>query len=159
MKQPTSTRFRVIVIILTAAMIAFALIHSAMPAEISAQESAGVLELLAQFLKSVGLESALTDHIVRKLAHFAEYTAIGVLLTSCAYSFDRLRPFRYTTTVLFAGLATAVTDETIQLFSEGRSGQITDVLLDFSGVLLGFAAALAFYIIYIKLKTRGKKHE
>ena len=37
---------------------------------------------------------------------------------------------------LFAGLAVAVTDETIQIFS-GRGSQVLDVVLDFSGALTG----------------------
>ena len=36
------------------------------------------------------------------------------------------------------GMAIPFTDETIQLFVEGRSGQIGDVWLDMSGVLAGF---------------------
>lgn len=38
---------------------------------------------------------------------------------------------------LFSGLLVALTDETIQLFVPGRSGQVTDVWLDFLGILAG----------------------
>ena len=44
------------------------------------------------------------------------------------------------TGTLFAAMLAAVTDETIQLFSAGRSGQITDVWLDFAGAALGYLA-------------------
>ncbi|MED9968716.1 MAG: VanZ family protein [Ruminococcus sp.] len=152
-----SKRFTVIVFTLTIAVIAFAFIHSSMPAEASKEESEGVLDFLVNFLKGIGISAELTDHIVRKAAHFAEYTAMGILFTSCAYCFDRKKPYRYTPQIMLAGLSTAVIDETIQLNVEGRAGMITDVLLDFSGIVTGFAAALAFYIIYYKIKSRKQK--
>ncbi len=51
---------------------------------------------------------------------------------------------------MFCGLATAVCDETIQLNVEGRAGMITDVLLDFSGVIFGTLIMLFIFLIYKK---------
>lgn len=151
-KSQTSMRFRIIIFILTAGMIAFAFIHSSMPANLSSEESESVMSVLQYILNFLGFSAELTDHIVRKAAHFAEYTAIGMLLVSCAYSFSRTKPYRYYSQILFAGLATAVIDETIQLNVEGRSGQITDVLLDFSGVITGAVFMLLVYMIYRKIR-------
>ena len=151
-KSQTSMRFRVIIFILTAGMIAFAFIHSSMPADLSSEESESVMGVLQYILNFLGFSAELTDHIVRKTAHFAEYTAIGMLLVSCAYSFSRTKPYRYYSQILFAGLATAVIDETIQLNVAGRSGQITDVLLDFSGVITGAVFMLLVYMIYRKIR-------
>ena len=151
-KSQTSMRFRVIIFILTAGMIAFAFIHSSMPADLSSEESESVMGVLQYILNFLGFSAELTDHIVRKAAHFAEYTAIGMLLVSCAYSFSRTKPYRYYSQILFAGLATAVIDETIQLNVAGRSGQITDVLLDFSGVITGAFFMLLVYMIYRKIR-------
>lgn len=151
-KSHTSMRFRVIVFILTAGMIALAFIHSSMPADLSSEESESVMGVLQYILNFLGFSAELTDHIVRKTAHFAEYTAIGMLLVSCAYSFSRTKPYRYYSQILFAGLATAVIDETIQLNVAGRSGQITDVLLDFSGVITGAVFMLLVYMIYRKIR-------
>lgn len=148
----SSMRFRVIVFILTIGMIAFAFIHSSMPADLSSEESESVMGVLQYILNFLGFSAELTDHIVRKAAHFAEYTAIGMLLVSCAYSFSRTKPYRYYSQILFAGLATAVIDETIQLNVAGRSGQITDVLLDFSGVITGAVFMLLVYMIYRKIR-------
>ena len=148
----SSMRFRVIVFILTIGMIAFAFIHSSMPADLSSEESESVMSVLQYILNFLGFSAELTDHIVRKAAHFAEYTAIGMLLVSCAYSFSRTKPYRYYSQILFAGLATAVIDETIQLNVAGRSGQITDVLLDFSGVITGAVFMLLVYMIYRKIR-------
>lgn len=79
-KSQTSMRFRVIIFILTAGMIAFAFIHSSMPADLSGEESESVMAALQYILDFLGFSAELTDHIVRKAAHFAEYTAIGMLL-------------------------------------------------------------------------------
>lgn len=151
-KSQTSMRFRVIVFILTAGMIAFAFIHSSMPADLSGEESESVMDFLQYIFNFFGFNAELTDHIVRKAAHFTEYTAIGMLLVCCAYSFSRTKPYRYYSQILFAGLATAVCDETIQLNVPGRSGQITDVLLDFSGVITGAVIMLIFYSVYRKIR-------
>lgn len=152
-----SKRFTIIVFILTAAVIAFAFVHSSMPAVVSQDESEGVLDFLTAFFRGIGISAELTDHIVRKAAHFVEFTAMGMLFTLCAYSYDRFKPYRYTPQIMLAGLSTAVIDETIQLNVEGRAGMIKDVLLDFSGVVTGFALMLAFCIVYIKLRKRKNK--
>lgn len=154
MKSIASTRFRIIIITLTALMIAFVFIHSLLPATVSDQESEGVLDFIYNILTSIGINAEINNHIIRKLAHFTEFTALGMMLTSCAYSFNRFKPYKYSVHIFFAGLCTAVIDETIQLFVEGRSGQITDVLLDFSGIVTGTAIMILFYIIYIRIRKR-----
>ena len=50
------------------------------------------------------------------------------------------------------GLLTALTDETIQMFSDGRSSQLTDVWLDFSGVCSGVFAALLVLTFFHMMK-------
>ena len=97
------------------------------------------------------------DHPVRKTAHAAEYAVLG-LLTAGAYigGWNLLRAFKvnYKKTVnvrdgrekmsISRGIvipwwvittAYAGTDELHQLFVPGRSGQVSDVLLDSAGAL------------------------
>lgn len=64
-----SMRFRIIMFVLTASVIAFAFIHSSMPSVESAQESESVLDFVTVILKLFGIEPNLSDHIIRKLAH------------------------------------------------------------------------------------------
>ena len=87
------------------------------------------------------LAQRLTMHIVRKMAHFCEYTLEGFLLMLCMRVYSR-RPLRHITVPMLAGVLTALTDETIQIFSPGRSSQVTDVWLDSAGVLAGILTAL-----------------
>ncbi|MGN1030789.1 MAG: VanZ family protein [Butyricicoccaceae bacterium] len=116
----------------------FIFYHSLQSGEASAQASGRMLALLNTLLGWLPL--TLTDHIVRKCAHFFEFSVLGFLLYgSCA---DRRR-------IPLFGILIPCADELIQLFSDGRSSQLSDVLLDCSGVLFGvlcFAAARALMI-------------
>lgn len=139
-------------ILITAGLIAFAFIHSSMPADASAEESEAVMGFLQNILNALGFSANLTDYIVRKSAHFCEYTAIGMFLMNTAYAFNRIRPYKFYIQVLFVGLMTAVIDEAIQLNVAGRSGQITDVLLDFSGIVFGSVIMLIIQAVYKKIR-------
>lgn len=148
----SSKRFRVILLILIAAATAFVFIHSSMPADVSGEESEGVLKFIKNLFKFFGIDVALTDHIVRKAAHFIEFSVLGALLMSCAYSYNKTRPLKYCSQILFFGLAIPVADEAIQLNVEGRSGQITDVLLDFSGVIFGALVMFIVFAVYRRIR-------
>lgn len=148
--------FRLIMILLTAGLIAFAFMHSSMNADESGAESAVTMGFLQNILNALGINIELTDHIVRKLAHFAEYSAIGIMLMSTAYAFNKSRPYVFYTHILFAGLFTAVIDEAIQLNVPGRAGMITDVLLDFSGVVTGTVVMLILLTIYKAVRKKGR---
>lgn len=76
----------------------------------------------------------LVHFLVRKAAHFTEYFILGVLL-SLTIREAKWRKVLLAPWVL--GTLVAFCDETIQLFSDGRAGQVTDVMLDSSGVFTG----------------------
>ena len=80
-------------------------------------------------------------HFIRKLAHFCEYALEGFLLMLCLRVYTR-HFVRHMSWPILGGLLTALTDETIQLFSPGRSSQVLDVWLDFLGVLAGLLVGL-----------------
>ncbi len=81
------------------------------------------------------------DHPVRKLAHLAEYTVLGILLMGFFTDFRR-KPGKWIRHAWIAGTVYAVTDEFHQLFVQGRSGQVSDVILDSGGVFAGILLAL-----------------
>ena len=119
-------RFR-IWLVLSCAWLAVIFWHSSMPAAVSNSESLGVLSVLRTVFPW------LTNHLVRKMAHFSAFAVLGVLWTGTfrnAKNFTLFKPFGLC-------LLAAVSDETLQLFVAGRSGQLSDVWLDFSGVLFG----------------------
>ena len=115
--------------------------HSMMPLAVSSEESLAITKLIQPVLHYKGDILAL-DHIIRKLAHFTEYSILGIELCLLLKG----RSYRFPKTIA-AGAMIAAIDETIQIFS-GRGAMITDVLLDTSAVL--FVSILIFII--------GRKH-
>ena len=149
-------------VIFTAALIAciwFIFSNSMAVADVSSVSSGRVLQLLQAVLRRLGmpgLAQRLTMHIVRKMAHFCEYTLEGFLLMLCMRVYSR-HPLRHITVPMLAGVLTTLTDETIQLFSQGRSSQVTDVWLDSAGVLAGILAALLLMGLWRLLFHHRKK--
>ena len=84
----------------------------------------------------------LAHFLIRKAAHFTEYFILGILMSLT------IREAKWNLSWLKAwmlGTGAACCDETIQLFSDGRAGQITDVMLDSSGVLTGCILIIVWY--------------
>ena len=137
---------RVIFTLALIGCIAFIFSNSMAVASVSSHSSGRVLTLLQGILRRLGhpgLAARLTQHFVRKLAHFCEYTLEGFLLMLCMRVYSR-HPLRHISVPMLGGVLTALADETIQLYSPGRSSQVTDVWLDSVGVLAGILAALVF---------------
>ena len=106
--------------------ICFIFSNSLQPAAASAQASGRILELLSTLM--AGFPLTLTDHIVRKSAHFFEFSVLGFLLRG---GIGRRMPLPV------VGALIPCMDEGLQLLSDGRSARLSDVLLDCSGVLFG----------------------
>ncbi len=88
------------------------------------------------------------QHPLRKLAHFTEFTALGFLFLLDVRVFLGFYGIKNFITALLSGLFYAGTDEIHQLVVSGRSGEFLDVMIDFSGVLLGcLIATLCLFII------------
>ena len=88
------------------------------------------------------------NRIVRKLAHLTEFTILGGVL----YAILR-RYIEYGTVAktIGVGIVIASLDEFIQLFSLGRSSQLSDVLIDTIGIIIGISVVkLAYYISHDK---------
>lgn len=147
-KISDKTKKALILLVIIISVIAFIFINSFQNAEASSNASAKVVEILS---KVFGDDIGNKTHIIRKLAHFVEYSVLGIAL-SIIKSF--VKDSRYNiTTSLFIGLLVALIDETIQLFSIGRSGELGDVWIDFCGVLFGIA------LICLIKRTKNKKIE
>ena len=122
----------VIFTFITLLWVAFIFFNSLMNGAASEKESGFVLE----FIRNLLGEDSISGTLVRKAAHFTEYFILGLLLTKTLWEYKQ-KIWSYITVPLFFGLFTAVCDESIQLFSAGRSGQVSDILLDFSGMVTG----------------------
>lgn len=139
--------------------IAFIFSHSLAPGEQSDIESTKVQGVLQFILDSIGLSSiGISHHFVRKMAHFIEFFLLGVLLTGVIRSFTR-HLIRYLSIGLFLGLLIPVWDEFIQSFVGGRSSQVSDVLLDFGGVVCGTVLCCAGTALWDRHKRQRYKIE
>lgn len=125
--------------------------HSMQPAVVSEQESAGWLEILSRIVPFITNDDY-GMFIVRKAAHFTEYAILGVLLALELAYFVKGWIRRFFEPLTFA-LEASFIDETIQLFVEGRSGQISDMWIDTAGAALGILITLA--IIGNRRSKRG----
>ena len=165
--QNHKTNYRIITALLLILWVTFIFSNSMDNADASTLKSGAVLALLRRILGSEG--AALTEFIVRKTAHFTEFAIEGILLLSVVKGYNMgttrqgvhkcIRTAEEYLTQLEETLGfaqkyrnvcdlcdklTALTDETIQLFSLGRSSQVTDVWIDFAGVVTG--TLLAFLV-------------
>lgn len=151
--------FRVLFTAALAATVYFIFSNSLEIARESSARSQQVMELLNSLLGRVGL-GPLSEHFVRKLAHFCEFSLLGFWFMLCLRVYTR-HFVRHVSWPLFFGLLTAVIDETIQLYVPGRSSSVKDVLLDFSGVLTGLFIALLILLFFrlCRLALRGLERE
>ena len=88
------------------------------------------------------------NRIIRKLAHLTEFTILGGVLYVVLH-----RYIEYGTVVktIVVGIVIASLDEFIQLFSLGRSSQLSDVLIDTVGIIIGISVVkLTYYISHDK---------
>lgn len=117
---------------------------------VSSLSSQRVLRLLQRLFTKLHMQSVagiLTEHIVRKLAHFCEYMLEGFWLMLCLRVYTR-RFVRHISWPILIALLTAVCDETLQLFSAGRSSQLTDVWIDFGGAMAGLLVGLFVLCVF-----------
>ncbi len=141
--------WRVIFTAVLIGCIAFIFSNSMKIGAVSEGASGHAMSLLQRVLVRLGMPGIaqhLTQRIVRKLAHFCEFALEGFSLMLCVRAYTR-RFVRYTCWAMLGGLLTALADETIQLYSPGRSSQVTDVWLDFAGILAGIIAAIVLLLL------------
>lgn len=127
--------------------------NSLVPGTGSGSISLAVMHAVRSVLDALSLPSAwVTNFVVRKTAHFTEYAVLGMLATN---TFDPGRTrerFRIAAMCLLLVLVPSI-DETIQLFIDGRSGQVTDALLDCCGAATG--VVLSYVVSHMLHRGQG----
>ena len=125
--------------------------NSLMPGEVSGAISNWVKELLANLLPMGPEEEDGGGHLIRKLAHFTEFAALGATLGWIFGMLNKgkIRPFVY-------GVLAASMDETIQHFVPDRGPSGKDVLLDSCGVLTRIVLLYAGHTYFKKIRRKTK---
>lgn len=131
---------------------------SAQAAPQSSEQSMGIVKIIKSFAEKVATSAKNLDisfwenveRSLRKLAHGFIYFVLGILalnfMINCNVKRKKLMS-------LGICLLYAISDEVHQLFVPGRSGQISDVFVDFTGSILG---VLLFAILYFYVCSRRK---
>lgn len=144
----TEKRMRICVTLLILNL-AFIWGNSLLPGEVSGTISDWVKELIAKLLPG---DSPVTSGggLLRKIAHFTEFTALGLVLRWLFGMLQKgkLWPFLW-------GAAAACIDETIQMFVPDRGPGLKDVCIDCCGVLMGMIL-LNFGYTYLKKRSANQ---
>lgn len=131
---------RLFPLVITILIMAFIFLQSALPADLSKEESNLIVQALIEFLH---VDPKILSFAVRKCAHFTEYLLLGLSLFATVREYDPVRLERneqWQRTALLSwgiGALFALTDEVHQAFVPGRSCEIRDMLIDSCGVAAG----------------------
>lgn len=113
--------------------------NSLMPGELSSAFSKLIGRILTFLLGGeMNVVEGQGQGLLRKIAHFTEFSILGVLLSWWVRMLWTSR-WKLLLLPLLCGAAAACIDETIQLFIPGRGPGVRDVLIDTAGVVLGIA--------------------
>ena len=105
---------------------------SSFDANNSSNQSNFIVDIVVNILKIDNIE--LLSLIIRKLAHFTEYFILGILVINM---FNRNNiSNKYLISIILC-IIYACTDEVHQFFVPGRSCQVTDVIIDSMGSIMG----------------------
>lgn len=115
----------------------------------NSNESDGVSLPIAAFF-------GLSNHVMRKIAHFSIYLALGASLANAFRSLNP-REFPYLKAIILSfvlAILSAIIDECHQNFIQGRNGNPTDVCIDSLGALTGICL---FTVIFCLIKQRIRR--
>ena len=164
-------RYFIATIILTflAVMInVFIIVQSCLNGMKSTESSSFVVNLLKSIINTFS-HNAINEtnidtftYVVRKLVgHFGLFVVSGLFTTSSLFLWIKplswYKNYRLMYISLSFGMFLATLTEIIQLFVPNRSGQFTDVLIDFGGYLLGFSLIILILFLVYKHKEKTNK--
>lgn len=138
---------------LTAAVMIYIFIQSALPGDVSGAESSIIVRMITSIVQA---DPETVSFIVRKAAHFTEYMVLGAcLLLNVRDCFAHLHPRQMWGLAWLLGTAYAVTDELHQRFVPERSCEPRDMCIDAAGVALGALIMLAI----VMWQRAGRKED
>jgi VanZ family protein len=141
-------------LVLTILWMFFIFYLSHQPATVSQYQSGGFIDMLSS-IPLIGsvitnmIEIGIAEFIIRKSAHMFLYFVLAIIVYITINK--NLDIKAYIISLVLTGLY-ACTDEFHQLFIEGRSGEIRDVMVDSTGALIG----LIMIFLLMKIKKCSK---
>jgi len=113
----------------------------------SGELSGLVTQLLMRVLGFLQVSAQTMEFLLRKAAHFAIFAVEGMLLL---FALNNTLPGRRGRQACLAALGCAglaVLNELHQMFSDGRSCELRDMLIDFAGSCAGICAGLVILAV------------
>ena len=102
-----------------------------------------ILFIFHNSLETSSISSARSHEVMQKINAILAHLNIGPL---SEHVYTR-RFVRHVSWPMLGGMATALLDETIQLYVPGRTSSVRDVWIDFGGVIAGLFVALLLLLI------------
>lgn len=130
-------------------MIGFIWGNSLQPAAVSNEISGFARRTINVLFEAIGIDSLTGDSVLRKVAHASEFCLLGAAVSGVFLSMK----WKSYSALILTGILVALTDETIQLFVDGRAGLVKDVWIDTAGFLVGCAA------VFFASKIRNRQRE
>lgn len=153
MKRSNNCKFkRVIYTVLSILIVALIFAQSLKSGDASSNDSGHLVAILNNLASLFGFGEPFTDSIVRTCAHFTEFFVLSVSLM-LMYRAYYCKLLRNSTLSVVTASVVAVCDETLQLFSEGRAFEITDIFIDICGAV----SSVIIIALLILLSERKKR--
>lgn len=94
--------------------------------------------------------------LIRKIAHFSIYTALGISSVAAVWSFSG-KPIKWSILISVPFCAMySLSDEFHQSFVSGRSGELRDMMIDTSGALFGGIILILAVNAVIRMKVKKR---
>ena len=148
---------RYLMLVFALALAAAIFWFSAQNGEKSGNSSDNLSEKILQIIGGEEYEQTVVTFgaVLRKLAHFAEYFALGAAVCGFFATFA-MQPYRCGLISFGLSVLYAASDELHQYFVPGRHASVLDVLLDSVGVLCGVLVMLGLAALVRKRNIRKK---
>lgn len=150
---------RILLAVLIICTLCFTFYQSMLPPEESTEVSDSVSDAIEPIIPSDTPAGSYVHTNLRKIAHFVEFAALGfevalfVILYLPAWSAELRAKLKFILLSYTVAPATALIDETIQIFTD-RGPAIADVWLDTAGFV---CLATLTYLVYLAVILIGRK--
>lgn len=136
------------------AIVFFIFFQSLQTATQSSQASSHIVSFLQTIFDLLGISFIVKEEPIRILAHFGEFLLLGILvaINIVVYRKPQLSQMFVSLMVFMP-----VLDEALQSFVPGRAFEISDLIVDYCGVLLG--VMLIVFIQKIRLNKQKNKEQ